>query len=856
MAIIDRRGITVDAAPSSASSSGPNAGLAIKAPVRVATTANITLSGLQTIDGVALAAEDRVLVKDQSTATENGIYKVSSGNWLRSTDFDSGSEIVRDVFAVVSEGTVNALGVWRLSSSNPITIDSSNLTFVGFISPFSRTVLDDTTSNAWLTTITATRAETGAVAVPMLTKMRERLSATDFGISDSATGAANQTALAAALAAAASLGRCDVYLPSDLFPFAGSVTISGDNVRLYAAGAYQTILNQATMSSQTVIVAGTNCRVEGIGVNYNGTPTSGGDAWTVTGSGCRLSDVLSLASSRGFVFDGANDLHATDLISTNHEINGIYCEAIVGGRLTNIRLNAGNTSRATLGNLQLVDQSEALQITGLEALSGLYSLNVDATVDSFGTRSAWHQLTNCIFDAAAKGSIVNRMRGVTFANCFFSGGRSDTGYHGIEFTNSKDIAILGGQAVNSGKAGLSIGSGCSAVRVVALAAHSNSVTAGSGTNHGIEVAANVSDVAILYPTGGNEIAGGQQGYDVRVAAGTGARVVVRTNSVGGVTGILSHGASGTGNIAELPGTVYNGAQVPFSNDSAALGASGQAWSDLFLATGGVVNWNAGDVTVTHSANALAFAGASSGYSFDAVTKPSADDAAALGASGTAWADLFLASGGVLNWNASDVTITHSANTLTFGGASSGYRFDSVVLPNSSDGAALGSTSLMWSDLFLASGAVVNFNNGNYTLTHAAGQLSTSGNFIVGSNLTVGGDLTKNVTNSQLAFYGGNAFDAGAGIVLYGETHATTPDRIWFVNNNFTTRGIVDQAGNWAFGSAALATNATDGFLYIPTCAGTPTGAPTAFTGRAAMIYDTTNNKWWIYNGSWRGVVLT
>lgn len=59
-----------------------------------------------------------------------------------------------------------------------------------------------------------------------------------------------------------------------------------------------------------------------------------------------------------------------------------------------------------------------------------------------------------------------------------------------------------------------------------------------------------------------------------------------------------------------------GAVVPGSNDGAALGASGTAWSDLFLATGSVVNWNAGDVTLTHAANTLAFAGASTGYTFD------------------------------------------------------------------------------------------------------------------------------------------------------------------------------------------------------------------------------------------------
>jgi hypothetical protein len=55
--------------------------------------------------------------------------------------------------------------------------------------------------------------------------------------------------------------------------------------------------------------------------------------------------------------------------------------------------------------------------------------------------------------------------------------------------------------------------------------------------------------------------------------------------------------------------------------------------------------------------------------------------------------------------------------------------------------------------------------------------------------------------------------------------------------------------------AALATNATNGFLYIPTQAGAPTGTPTAYTGKVAMTYDTTNNKLYIYNGAWKSVTL-
>jgi len=70
---------------------------------------------------------------------------------------------------------------------------------------------------------------------------------------------------------------------------------------------------------------------------------------------------------------------------------------------------------------------------------------------------------------------------------------------------------------------------------------------------------------------------------------------------------------------------------------------------------------------------------------------------------------------------------------------------------------------------------------------------------------------------------------------------------------------IDSKRNVAVGAAvggALATTATTGFFYIPTCAGAPTGVPAAtYTGLVPMIYDTTNHKFWIYDGAWKGVVL-
>lgn len=73
-----------------------------------------------------------------------------------------------------------------------------------------------------------------------------------------------------------------------------------------------------------------------------------------------------------------------------------------------------------------------------------------------------------------------------------------------------------------------------------------------------------------------------------------------------------------------------------------------------------------------------------------------------------------------------------------------------------------------------------------------------------------------------------------------------------VAGSFTALYVDTTGGTVVVGNAAIATTANDGFLYIPTCAGTPTGTPTAFTGRVAMVYDTTNHKFYIYDGAWKG----
>lgn len=107
-------------------------GLDVKDSVRVATTANITLSATQTIDGVAVIAGDRVLVKDQTTGSQNGLYVVAAGAWSRSTDADSSAEVTAGMFTFVTEGTVNADTGWVLTTNDTITLNTTALSFTQF----------------------------------------------------------------------------------------------------------------------------------------------------------------------------------------------------------------------------------------------------------------------------------------------------------------------------------------------------------------------------------------------------------------------------------------------------------------------------------------------------------------------------------------------------------------------------------------------------------------------------------------------------------------------------------------------------------------------------------------------------
>lgn len=143
-------------------------GLSLKTPCLVASAGALVLSGEQTIDGVACVDGDRVLVKDQASDIDNGIYVVSTGSWSRAQDFDGSRDAVDGTIVLVREGS-NAFSLWRaVAATYPIVIGTDAVNFS----------LAGTAGDA--ANLTFLQAGVGAVQRTGQSKMRDVVCVKDF----------------------------------------------------------------------------------------------------------------------------------------------------------------------------------------------------------------------------------------------------------------------------------------------------------------------------------------------------------------------------------------------------------------------------------------------------------------------------------------------------------------------------------------------------------------------------------------------------------------------------------------------------------------------------------------------------
>lgn len=108
---------------------GLSGAVALKAPVKVATTVNITLVGEQTINGVAVVDGDRVLVKNQTAGADNGIWIASTGDWQRAPDWDANGDVVEGTQVFVTDGSVSPGVLYYVTTADDIVIGTTSVAF-------------------------------------------------------------------------------------------------------------------------------------------------------------------------------------------------------------------------------------------------------------------------------------------------------------------------------------------------------------------------------------------------------------------------------------------------------------------------------------------------------------------------------------------------------------------------------------------------------------------------------------------------------------------------------------------------------------------------------------------------------
>lgn len=134
-----------------------------------------------------------------------------------------------------------------------------------------------------------------------------------------------------------------------------------------------------------------------------------------------------------------------------------------------------------------------------------------------------------------------------------------------------------------------------------------------------------------------------------------------------------------------------------------------------------------------------------------------------------------------------------------------------------------------------------------TTARASARFYTSTGTLTGVIFATSSGWTTTATHDVASMLYMGAQGTG-GIALVAENAS---GKIVLVTGGTTAERLtLSSAGNVVVGSAALATTATDGYFYITSCAGAPTGVPTAFTGRKALQWDSTNSKLYVYEGGW------
>jgi hypothetical protein len=330
-------------------------GIAWKQPVNAATTANITLSGAQTIDTVSIVAGDRVLVKDQTNQADNGIYVAAAGAWSRSPDADTYDEMISALVFVESGGQAGNAFYCPIQPGGTLGVTAitwSNFSVAGTY--FAGTGLTLTGNTFSITNTAVTPAAYGsgsAVATFTVNAQGQLTAAADTNIAIAATqitsGTIDSDRLSGTYSGITGVGTLTNLTVSN--PITGSITgnagtattatsaTSATTATNIAGGAAASIPVQTGAGVTSFLAVGTNGQVLTIagGIPSYATPTTG-TVTSVTGTGTVSGISLSgtVTSSGNLTLGGTLDLSAPPTIGNTTPNTGRFTTLTVDDNTT------------------------------------------------------------------------------------------------------------------------------------------------------------------------------------------------------------------------------------------------------------------------------------------------------------------------------------------------------------------------------------------------------------------------------------------------------------------------------------------------------------------------------------------
>jgi hypothetical protein len=511
------------------------AGFDIKDPVLVATTTNITLSGTQTIDGVALSIGDRVLVKDQTTASQNGIYVVASGSWTRATDADNtpNSEVTYGMFCFVTSGTTNGQTQWVLITSGTIVLGTTSLSFTRFGVGLGIATLNSLS-------VDSQTFATGSAG-------------TDFGISSS--GSTHTFNIPDASVSNRGL------ITTGPQTIAGAKTLTGV---LTSVGIQPTVNNTSNIGSTSLAYASIFARNISSDTSQDLSLQTGGTTrWRVSNTGTLTNPQSgisaiqwSASNSVGRIVGASDDTGRIQIASASLPDNtlGPYIDmtastgacSIVGkiGSGIVLNTNGGNTLTANSNGTVSINTTNNSDILNIQnnspdqgiTINGVGSGNrATLTLKSSGTTQASIGCDNGGFVTGYSGSLIcSSTSGVVF------------------FTNSANRWVLdsSGHLIPYSNVTYDIGSGTNACRVV----YTRNVISDSGQNLGIEGKSEVyfysggsSSIRWAFTSGGHLVPILNQGYNIGIGG---------SNAVGSIFAVNYFGPSDIQRKREIENLPY------------------------------------------------------------------------------------------------------------------------------------------------------------------------------------------------------------------------------------------------------------------------------------------------------------